>query len=105
MSEREDIEIWKPIPQWDGYEISDQGRVRSSWFKEWSPELKRHVWRRGGPWRILKPRKDRAGYLHVDLCRGGGKVGRKAVTVSRLVLTAFVRMPAGESEVGLGFRE
>ncbi|AWM37854.1 NUMOD4 motif protein [Gemmata obscuriglobus] len=32
-------EIWKPIPNADGYEVSDQGRVRTYyWRKKWWPE-------------------------------------------------------------------
>lgn len=61
-------ETWKPIPDWDGYEVSDQGRVR-----------------RGQ--RIKAQRTNPAGHLQVRLWKGN----RETVTgVHRLMLLAFV---------------
>jgi len=61
-------EIWKPIPDYEGYEASTQGRIRNS---------------RTG--RILKPGL-RSGYLHVDL-------QRKSKYVHILVAQTFIPNP------------
>lgn len=65
-------EIWKPIPGFDGYEVSNFGNVRS--FK------RNNVC-------VLKPSITSGGYLQVNLCKNG-KVypGR----IHKLVLLAFV---------------
>lgn len=63
------MEVWRSIPNFDGYEASDLGRIRS---------LKTD--------RILSLRNTN-GYQSVSLCRGG-KV--KGCYVQRLVLQAFV---------------
>lgn len=78
----EEVETWKPVVGFDGYEVSDLGRVRS--------------WRKGGNGyltrlkvaRVLKPWPDGDGYLSVYLCQGGGI--RTARKVYRLVMEAFV---------------
>ncbi len=56
-------ETWKPIPGFDGYDVSDHGRVRSyrrcygvgNWAIEQEPQ------------RIMSPSKDKNGYLSVLL--------------------------------------
>lgn len=63
-------EQWRPAPNFPGYEVSDQGRVRS-------------------PRRILKP-WHRNGYAQVSLRRKGQTV---KASVHRLVLMAFVSPP------------
>jgi general stress protein YciG len=77
-------ERWRAVPGWDGYEVSDQGRVRS-----W------RIGARGAPRRrtvplLLKLSRQRSGYLDV----GFGNTNRRGEyvhwRVSRLVLTAFV---------------
>lgn len=35
----DDIEVWKDIDAWDGYQVSDQGRVRS-----WKQPCAGRVW-------------------------------------------------------------
>lgn len=66
-------ERWKPIFGYNGlYEVSDLGRVRSLKF---------------GKVRVLRPGKDRGGYLLVVLCKDGKTSTRK---VHRLVAQAFI---------------
>lgn len=65
-------EVWKPIPGYSKYEVSDRGRVRRLYMRQ---DL--------AP-RILKPFKHRTGYMVIDL------TGRKSVSVHRLVLLAFI---------------
>ena len=65
-------EIWKPVPEFEDYEVSNQGRVRSYKYKE--------------P-RILKPSPQRSGHLQLWLRRNGTTV---PVRVHRLVLEVFV---------------
>lgn len=69
-------ETWKSVVGYEGlYEVSDAGSVRSVKF---------------GRQRILKPRKQRDGYLLVQLCKDG-KV--KHMQVHRLVAQAFIPNP------------
>ena len=78
------MEEWRPVVGYEGlYEVSNMGRVKS---------LERTVWDNRGCYRtvherILKPRKDRSGYLQVNLSKDG-KV--KWCTVHRLVAIAFL---------------
>ena len=79
-------EIWKDIEGWEGkYQVSNMGNVKS---------LERTVWNGRGYFktseRILKPGKDRDGYLIVQLSKEG-KV--KACKVHRLVSQAFIPNP------------
>jgi len=74
-------EIWKPISGFPGYEVSDQGDVRS--FKK----------RSGNKWivaddpqRILKPSANRHGYRGAGLCHDGKL---HYVRVADLVMEAF----------------
>lgn len=72
----ENIEIWKDIPEYEGlYQVSNLGRVKS--FK-----------RNGNSKdRILKPSKNRCGYLQVILYKNRKT---KTFTVHRLVALAFI---------------
>ena len=65
-------EVWKPIPGYNGYEVSNLGRVHSHKF---------------GDWRILKPRLKKRGYYNVCLRRDGTS---KNFDIHFLVLRAFV---------------
>jgi len=67
-----DPEVWRPVSAFPGWEVSDQGRVRSS--RRW-------------PLLILRPARDRKGYLHLSYWVEGRQIG---VTVHRLVLDAFI---------------
>ena len=68
-----DNEQWRDIDGYDGmYQVSDLGRVRS---------------RYSGEWKVMKQRKNRKGYLRLDLSRDGN---RKNASVHRLVAQAFI---------------
>jgi hypothetical protein len=82
------VEEWRPIgaPFIDGYEVSDQGRVRS-----------RVKYRSSTEPRILTARLcPTNGYLMTQLSRLDGDRGKRTQTVHSLVLLAFVGpRPAG----------
>ena len=66
-------ERWKPIFGYDGmYEVSDLGRVRS---------------RKRGEWKVMSAKKNRGGYLIVNLYKDGKQ---KTVKIHRLVAQAFI---------------
>lgn len=64
----QDLEVWKPIVGFDGYEVSSQGRVRS-------------------PQKVLKPCSDGRGYRKVFLYAKGVRQGAR---VHHLVARAFI---------------
>ena len=64
-SERDTVAVWRPIPGYEAYEVSDEGQVR-----------------RGG--RIIKPQASHNGRLRVHLSN------RRRISIHRLVLLAFV---------------
>ena len=69
-------EIWKDKKDYEGhYQVSNCGRVKSIKF---------------GKERILKPKKDKYGYLHVNLYKNSK---RKDFLVHRLVAEAFLDNP------------
>ena len=66
-------ERWKDIDGYDGaYQVSDLGRVRSH---------------KSGEWKVMRPRKDRFGYLSIGLRKDGKQ---KCFYVHRLVANAFI---------------
>lgn len=70
--------MWKPIPDWEGYEASSQGDIRS-------------IGRTGSDGRFLKAKlckssEDKYGYLYVQLTKDGVAKKNK---VHRLVCAAF----------------
>lgn len=67
-------EIWKPIPDFPGYEVSDHGRVRS-------------YRRRGNKPPLILRLTLSEGYPRVNLCRDGKSY---RIRVHRLVLLVFV---------------
>lgn len=74
-------EIWITIKEYNEYQVSNWGRVKSLKF---------------GKERILKPSKDKDGYLMVNLCKDGkGKMFK----VHRLVAEAFLPNPNNLPEV------
>lgn len=89
-------EEWRPIPNCPGYEVSDQGRVRSYIKVTNRRGDKIRGFRRAvceEPQRILKARANRGGYLYVNPMRKGKMW---TVMVHALVLAAFVGpCPAG----------
>ena len=84
-------ERWKPIPGYEGqYEVSDQGRVRSSTRLVMCEGTVKGSYFSVKQGRILKPGRMPAGHLSVALGR------RNSQCVHRLVLLAFVGpAPAG----------
>lgn len=76
---------WASVPGWPGYEVSDQGRVRSV------PRTLADGRTAGGT--VLRQRADRDGYLWVDL-RDGAR--RRTAAVHVLVALAFRGRRRGE---------
>lgn len=76
MSKRE---IWKPIPGYLNYKVSDRGRVKSIDRYDSKGQF-----RKG---QILKPIKNKYGYMKVNLCENGSRRDRK---VHQLVASAFI---------------
>ena len=74
-------EIWRPIPDYEGYHESSYGRAKS--FKN-------------GTVKILKPHLSKNGYLRVTLFKGGK---HKHFSVARLVATLFIPNPEGKQQV------
>ena len=70
-------EIWKPLPNYPRYEVSNTGKIRSE---------------RG----ILKIRKDQHGYYQ---CQIVNDKGRKLMKVHRAVAMAFIPNPLNKTEV------
>lgn len=69
----EHIEIWKDIPEYEGlYQVSNLGKVKSLYF---------------GKEKILKPSKNKDGYLHVNLWKNGKP---KSFTSHKIVALAFI---------------
>ena len=72
-------EIWKPVPQFEGiYSVSNLGRVRS--------EARLDSLGRRNQGRIMRPRLNRYGYLHLDLRKDGKRYN---LLVHKLVMLAF----------------
>lgn len=73
-------EIWKDIEGYEGlYQVSDLGRVKSFATS-----------------RVLKPYRNKAGYLLVYLCKNGK---RKTHRIHRLVAQSFIPNPENKPEV------
>lgn len=84
------MEIWKPIPDFDGYEASSDGRIRSvDRVVKCSNEVEKHL--KG---KVLSPcyHSTKHPYPYVQLGRGGDRM----FAVHRLVAWAFLgRQPSG----------
>jgi len=80
-------ENWKPIPGYEGYEVSDLGRVRT--YKVFVPRVvgKEAYWAIGDTPKLMTIRDATNQYQVVSICNKGKKELR---TVHRLVLRAFV---------------
>lgn len=88
------IEVWKDIPDFPGYQVSNTGKVRSFWHKQ------RKFGTHGGTERVLidtpyelSQSDDGNGYMKVflqnDYCR-------RCVKVHRLVAEAFIQRESDE---------
>ena len=72
-------EIWKPIPGYTNYKVSNLGRVKSIYRASCKNQFFEG--------RILTPIRNNGGYLKVNLSKDGV---RKEGKIHRLVLSAFV---------------
>lgn len=73
---KEQTEVWKEIPGYDNYAVSDQGRV-----------MRIARGRSTHPGKILRPARNTRGYSNVVLCH---ECLPKTFTVHTLVMLAFV---------------
>lgn len=71
-------EIWKTIPEFPNYQVSNMGRVKSLNYNRTRKE------------KLLRFSKDKYGYLRVTISKEGVK---KYVQVHRLVCEAFLQNP------------
>ena len=74
------MEVWEAIEGFPHYQVSNLGRVKSTWHRRISHDL------------ILKPSVINSGYEVVRLCMGGHHY--KQVLVHTLVAMAFLPRPA-----------
>ena len=77
-------EQWKPIKDFENYEVSNMGNVRSLNYRYTRAAKK------------LRLRKQRDGYLYVKLYKNGKQYNKN---VHRLVTTTFIPNPQGKKEV------
>lgn len=88
-------EQWKSIPNFDNYEASNYGRIRSIDRDITQLRCKRQYTRKMKG-RIIKPRIQNNGYLIVWLRREGVT---KAISVHRLVATTFLQSQNADFEI------
>jgi len=78
--------IWKRIPGYSLYEVSNYG------------EIKTFNWKNSGTQRVMRPAMDNSGYLRTMLKRDSdGKI--HTVKVHRMVALAFLENPENKSQV------
>lgn len=77
-------EIWRPIDGYEGYAVSNLGRVKSFNYNHTGNE------------KIMKPQNNGNGYLRVELWKDGKQ---KFFLVHRLVAAAFIPKPMGLFEI------
>lgn len=79
------VEKWKPIPEFDGYEASNAGRIRSvgRWMAHHRYPSKLMWWKE----KILKPGSQMSGHLFVTL------PPQRAYRVHRLVALTWIGPP------------
>ena len=84
-----DLEIWKPIPGFPGYEASTYGRIKST---ERIVEVHHKVgyYTYTIPERIMKPHLMNSGYLGITLCLKGKHIN---TIVHRLIASTFIDNP------------
>ena len=77
------VEVWKAIPGYDDYEVSNKGRIGS-----WKPF--RNFAAKPETIRIVKPSRDKNGYKKVILTKNGV---RSTLRICRIVATAWHGSP------------
>ncbi len=89
------VEIWRPIKDHDGYDVSSHGRVRS-WrvVKRLGNRLGSRSSRREIP-RILKSYVSKEGYVVIGVGGTTNGIGRIRPKMHRLVAEAFLPNPEG----------
>ncbi len=90
-----DREEWLSIQGFDGYEVSNFGRVRSIDRFDTVKTSYGFTYQRKRKGRLLKQHEDRYGYMKVVLQNGKPNY----FTVHRLVATAFIPNPEGKDSV------
>lgn len=89
------VEIWKDIPNYKGYQVSNLGRVRTFNRISYRNGIERH-WKN----KILKPKKSTNKYgrsdYRVDLWNKGKP---KTILVARLVAFTFLEKDISNSEI------
>ena len=91
---RANNEIWKPIPDFPGYEVSSKGRVKSTARTIWMRN-KYGSFSYSAPEKIMR-QSVRTNYLGVTLCLNGKHIN---TLVHRLVAKAFLPNPYDFAEV------
>lgn len=86
---QDDIEIWKPIEGFDGYEVSSLGRLRSY-------RVGGHLGQRRAVPRILRRKVNKSGYCYAPLVAPDGKT-KKYLLLHRVVCRAFHGEPPDPS--------
>ena len=87
------IEEWKDIKDYENlYQVSNLGRVKSLKREIIYSDGRKHTYKE----KILKPRKNKYGYLVVCLCNNGN---RKEFFVHRLVALAFIPNPDNKPHI------
>ena len=87
------VEIWKDIPTYDGiYQASTYGNIRSNdrETKQYNNGVYVNTKYEG---KVLKPRKNKCGYLYVNLYYNGS---RKTFTVHKLIGYTFLNAPLND---------
>lgn len=91
-------ELWRDIEGWPGYQVSNLGRIRSSFVRTISAKAR---WKAAADgwecWVLRRTQRTKLGYEYVFLQRAGK---RRNLSVHRLVAQAFLPAPAdGQVEV------
>lgn len=81
------MEQWKGVPNFDGYEVSDKGRVRS---------FRRRSYQNNGKGHILKPVISNKGYEQVSLYKDKKQYQK---SIHRLVAESFIPNPENKRTV------
>jgi hypothetical protein len=82
---KSEVEIWRPLPDWDAYRVSTWGRIMGCWehkFGGWRGEMMR------GEWRLRNLNSDKDGYQVFGVSAGDGSP-RRTLKVHNAVLAAF----------------